>query len=136
MEPTIFTKIINGEIPSHKVYEDEFAYAIMDIQPIQPGMVVVISKSQIDKLEDLPIDNYLGMWSVVRKVTHALRESFSDSERVGVMVEGLEVPHAHIKVFPFSTSDEYRAGPYQGEPMHDELAKQAELIKGAIDNGQ
>lgn len=132
MEPSIFTKIINGEIPSHKVYEDEFVFAIMDIHPIQPGMVVIIVKQQIEKLEDLPSDQYLGVWAAAHKITKALRRAFPQKDRVAIKVEGLDVSHAHVVAFPFSTEEELTAKQNQDEPNHEELEEQAELIKGEI----
>lgn len=138
MEDTVFTKIINGEIPSHKVYEDSDVLAIMDIAPIQPGMVVVISKQQVENLENLDEKTYAYMWSAVHKISKALRRVYPEKAKIGIMVEGLEVPHAHIKLFPFTTTEEYRNVPSasDSEADHQELKLIAEKIRSEINNGQ
>jgi histidine triad (HIT) family protein len=129
MDETIFTKIIKGEIPCHKVYEDDWTLAMVDINPIQPGMVLVVAKKQVDHLWDLPDEDYQAMMTTVRKVARRLREVFPDKARVGMIVEGFEVPHAHVKIFPINSGNELRAIP--GEAPSDEamatLAKQLAL---------
>lgn len=125
MEPSIFTKIITGEIPCHKVYEDEKTFAFMDIHPIQPGHVLVVPKQQIGFVWDMNNEEYQALMTTVQKVGRRMREVFPDKSRVGVMIEGLDVSdHAHVKVFPFSTPAEYRAVPdMSGEPDHAALAE-------------
>lgn len=132
MEPDIFTQIIDGKIPCHKVYEDESTFAFMDIHPIQPGMIVVVSKQQIDNLENLSADMYLALWSSVQKISIALKESFPASSRIAIRVEGLEVPHAHAVIYPFNTSAEYNAPPNNSEINHEELANQSEKIRSFL----
>lgn len=129
-EPSIYTKIINGEIPSHKIYEDEYSYAFLDIHPIQPGQVLVVPKKQVAFVWDLELSDYQGLMATVQRVGQRLREVFSDKDRVGVMIEGLEVvDHAHIKVFPFSKG-EYRSLPDMDvEPDHSALAALAEKLR-------
>lgn len=129
MEPSIFTKIINGEIPCHKVYEDELTFAFMDIQPIQPGMVLVIPKEQIDNYEDLPEETAHAVTTTSQKVMRALRKMYPGKKKIGVQIEGLEVPHAHVKLFPLDTGAEFHAKPFEGEPNHDELAKIAAKLR-------
>lgn len=129
-EPSIFTKIINGEIPSHKIYEDELTYAFLDIHPIQPGQVLVVPKAQIDAVWDLPADDYHALMNTTQKVAQRLREAFPDKLRVAMMVEGLDVAHAHVKVFPFNTSEEFRHVPDSSvEPDHAALAVIADNIR-------
>ncbi len=125
MEPSIFTRIINGEIPCHKVYEDDKTFVLMDIHPIQPGQVLVVPKDQISFIWDINHDDYLALMETVQKVGKRLREIFPDKSRVGVMIEGLDVDnHAHIKVFPFNNEEEYRHVPSaDSEPNHQELAE-------------
>ena len=89
MEDSVFTKIKKGEIPSHKVFENDSAFAFMDIAPMADGMVVIASKSQIANLEDLPEDEYQGMWAAAQKISKALRQTFPEQKKIGVMVEGL-----------------------------------------------
>lgn len=130
MQPSIFTQIINGSIPSHKVYEDDKTFAFMDIYPIQKGQVVVVPKKQVGFVWDLEGEDYVALMLTVKKVGAKLREVFPDKDRVGVMIEGLEVAdHAHVKVFPFSAGGEYRAMPTKDEPNHAELAEIAEKLR-------
>jgi histidine triad (HIT) family protein len=129
MADSIFTKIIKGEIPCHKVYEDDKTLVFLDIHPIQPGQVLVVSKLQVETINDLPDEDYAAVWSTVQKVSKRLKEIFPGKKRVGIIVEGLDVPHVHVKVFPFNTADEFRHIPNSSqEPDHDNLAKIARQL--------
>jgi len=132
MEPSIFTQIINGDIPCHKVYEDELTFTFMDINPVTPGMVVVASKEQTDNFEELSADMYAGLWLSVQKVSKALKQAFPDAAKVAVQVEGLEVAHAHVKLFPFSSAVEFHASASGAEPNHEELAKISDKIRSFL----
>ena len=125
MQDSIFTQIINGEIPCHKVYEDDHTFVFLDIHPIQPGQVLVVPKKQVGFLWDVADDDYRALMATVQKVGQRIREVFPDKTRVGVMVEGLDIAdHAHIKVFPFSTTEEYRNIPdATQEPDHTALTE-------------
>lgn len=132
MEDSIFTKIITGAIPSHKVYEDDLTVAFLDIHPVQSGHVLVVSKKQIDHFDDLPDEDYQAVWQTVKKIAKAQKKAFN-SDRVGVQVVGLDVPHAHIHVIPFNSLDEYRNVPnMNAEPNHEELAVVANKIKECL----
>ncbi len=122
MQDSIFTKIIKGEIPSHKVYEDEHTYAFLDIHPIAPGHTLVIPKKQVEFLWDLDDDDYQHLMESVKKVAKHMRETLN-VPHVGVQVIGIDVPHAHVHLVPFTNVSEYRhvADPNAG-PNHDELA--------------
>ncbi len=130
MKPSIFTQIINGDIPCHKVYEDDQTFVFLDINPIQPGNVLVVPKSQVGSVWDLPEDEYQALMATVRRVGQRLQAVFPDKQRVGVMIEGLDVTdHAHVKVFPFSTAEEYRYVPDgSAEPDHAMLAEVAKRL--------
>lgn len=132
MEPSIYTRIIRGELPCHKVYESDNVLAFMDIHPIQPGMVLVIVKQQIEHIEDVPDEVMAELMLTAKKVMRAQRAVFTDRKKIGMQVEGLEVPHVHVKLFPFDTSDEFRALPKHTEPNHEELSALAVKIKGAL----
>lgn len=96
---TIFTKIIKGDIPSYKIYEDERFYAFLDINPLKEGHTLVVPKEEIDYIFDLN-DNLLAEMIVVsKKIAKAIEKAISCT-RVGLMVIGLEVPHAHIHLIP------------------------------------
>jgi histidine triad (HIT) family protein len=130
MQPSIFTKIINGEIPSHKVYEDDNTYVFMDIHPIQPGQVLVVPKKQIGFVWDMDSDDYQALMATVHKVGKRIQEVFPHKKRVGVVIEGLDVAdHAHIKVFPFDNDEEFRNAPDPNqEPDHEALAAIAKTL--------
>lgn len=102
---SIFTKIIAGEIPSYKIREDEHFYAFLDIFPLVKGHVLVVPKSETDKIFDLP-DEYLSRMLVfARPIAKAIEKSF-DCNRCGISVIGLEVPHAHMHLIPINTSND------------------------------
>ncbi len=128
MEESIFTKIIKGEIPCHKVHEDDKSLAFMDINPIQEGMVLVVSKQQVDHVWDLSDEDYQALMGTVREVGRRLRQAFPNKERVGVIIEGFEVPHAHVKVFPIDNEREMRALPAPSEPDHAVLSEMAKKL--------
>lgn len=130
MQDSIFTKIIKGEIPSYKIYEDSHTFAFLDIHPIQPGHVLVVPKKQVGFIWDMESDDYLALMSTVQKVGQRLREVI-DKQRVGVMVEGLDVAdHAHVKVFSFDTEKEFRTVPDSAaEPDHPALAEMAARLR-------
>lgn len=128
MQESIFTKIINGEIPCHKVYEDEYTLAFLDIHPVQPGHTLVIPKTQVEFVWDLDDDTYQKLMASVKKVARHLRETLG-VPYVGVQVMGTDVPHVHIHLIPFSTGDEFRHRPdMQAEPDHEVLAKIAQKV--------
>lgn len=98
---SIFTKIINGEIPSYKVAEDENYYAFLDINPLAKGHVLVIPKKETDYIFDLSDREYSALWLFAKKVAKAI-ERVVPCEKIGVAVIGLEVRHAHIHLVPIN----------------------------------
>ncbi len=96
---TIFTKIINGEIPCYKVAEDDRFLAFLDIRPVAFGHTLVVPKIEVDYYFDLDDDTLAAMNVFEKKVAHVLREEVP-CLRIGVMVAGLEVPHAHVHLIP------------------------------------
>jgi histidine triad (HIT) family protein len=129
MQDTIFTKIVKGEIPCHKVYEDERTFAFLDIRPIQPGMVLVITKTPYPTFLDLDEDDAVALWATVRKLAARLKEVFPDKKRIGVQIEGLDVGHVHVKLFPFDTGEEFRAKPAAVESDHEALTMMANKLR-------
>ncbi|MBV6653000.1 MAG: HIT domain-containing protein [Mameliella sp.] len=97
---SIFTKIINGEIPSYKIAEDDRYIAFLDIRPLAKGHTLVVPKEEVDYLFDVEDDLLGGAMVFAKRVAKAL-ESVIECKRVGVMVIGTEVPHAHIHLIPF-----------------------------------
>ena len=96
---SLFTRIINGEIPCHKICEDSRYLAFLDIRPINPGHTLVIPKREIDYLFDIDDDLLGDMVVFAKKIAHAIKKEVT-CQRIGVMVAGLEVPHAHIHLIP------------------------------------
>jgi histidine triad (HIT) family protein len=98
-EPSVFTRIINGEIPAYKIYEDDRVIAFLDQHPQTPGHTLVVPKIQVDHIWDLDDSEYAYLWGVVKKIGSHIREVVK-SPRVGVVVEGFGVPHAHVHLVP------------------------------------
>lgn len=129
MDDSIFTKIIKGEVPSHKVYEDAATFAFLDIHPIQPGHTLVIPKKQVEFVWDLEETEYRQLMETVQKVALRLREVMA-VPYVGTQIMGTDVPHAHVHLIPFSTADEFKAYPDMTvEPDHELLASIAEKLR-------
>jgi len=99
---SIFTKIVQGEIPSYKIAEDKKYYAFLDINPLAKGHTLVIPKRETDYIFDLTDDDLAGMMIFAKKVARAI-EAVVPCKRVGIAVLGLEVPHAHIHLIPINT---------------------------------
>lgn len=96
---SIFTKIVKGEIPSYKIAEDENYYSFLDINPLSKGHTLVIPKKEVDYLFNLDDNTYNGLFSFAKRVSKAIEKSV-DCIRIGVVVYGLDVPHAHIHLIP------------------------------------
>lgn len=129
MNDSIFTRIINGEIPSHKIYEDDRTYAFLDIHPVQPGHVLVIPKEQVEFVWDLDDVTYQAVMTTAKKIASHQKEVLG-TPFVGEMVIGTDVPHAHVHLIPFCSPDEFRRIPdMTDEPDHDALAKMADKLR-------
>lgn len=96
---TLFSKIIAGEIPSYKIYEDEQTFAFLTIKPQAKGHALVVPKVEVDHWDDVPEDYFNHMWRASQFVAKMMKEKLH-CERVGIMVAGFEVPHAHIHLIP------------------------------------
>lgn len=99
---SIFTKIINGEIPSYKIAENDKYIAILDAFPLVEGHVLVIPKKEVDKIFDLDKETYLGLMDFSYEIAQAIQKAIP-CLRVGVAVVGLEVPHVHVHLVPLNT---------------------------------
>ena len=104
---SIFTKIVNGEIPCYKVHETTDFLAFLDINPNSKGHTLCIPKVEVDKIFDLDATTYDGLMKFSRQVAIALERTV-DCERIGMSVIGLEVPHAHVHLIPLNTMDDAR----------------------------
>ena len=99
--PTIFTRIINGEIPSYKIAEDAYCYAFLDINPNAIGHTLCVPKQEVDKLFDLDQETFLHLMEFAKRIADALEHAVP-CKRVGMAVVGLEVPHAHVHLIPIN----------------------------------
>lgn len=104
---SVFTKIINGEIPCYKIAEDENFFAFLDINPNTKGHTLCIPKEEVNKLFDLDEETYLGLMKFSRKVAKAIEKAIP-CQRVGLTVIGLEVPHVHVHLIPLHTMESAR----------------------------
>lgn len=126
---TLFTKIINGEIPCHKIAENEQFLAFLDISPLVEGHTLVIPKVEIDYLFDLD-DNLLGGINLFAKEVAAKIQSAIPCKRIGVAVIGLEVPHAHMHLVPLNYIGDINFDRPKLQPSQEELAATARRIRG------
>lgn len=127
---SIFTKIIQGELPGHKVWEDDHAVAILTIEPIQEGHLLLIPRLEIDHWDDLPTELAAHLMSVSQMLAKALKKAFS-CRRVSMMIIGLEVPHTHIHLTPINDmADANITNAKRAEG--DSLAIAAEKIRAAL----
>lgn len=117
---SIFTKIIKGEIPCYKIAEDDLHFAFLDINPIAEGHTLVVPKKEIDYIFDLDDEVVSGLMVFAKKVAHAIDDSLG-TIRTGVIVEGLEVPHAHIHLVPIY---------FEGQPVS--LGRKTEVSKARM----
>lgn len=124
---SIFTKIVNGEIPSYKIAEDENYYAFLDIFPLAKGHTLVIPKKEVDYLFDLDDAEYLGLQMFAKNVALALKETIP-CKKIGVAVLGLEVPHAHIHLVPMNSEKDINFSSPKLKFTHEEF----EEIRTAI----
>ncbi len=102
---TVFTKIINGEIPCYKIYEDDKTFAFLDIHPETKGHTLVIPKKEVDKIYDLPDEDYVALMTAAKKLAKHMEEA--TSARTLWKVVGTDVPHAHIHLMPLDENWQY-----------------------------
>lgn len=128
-DESIFTKIIKGDIPCQKIYEDDKVFAFLDIYPISPGHVLVVPKNQVDHFDDLPADDYNAVFDTVKLISKRVKE-FLGVKRACLRVEGFDVPHAHVHVIPCNApADYYNEARMDIEPDHDALADMAKKLR-------
>jgi histidine triad (HIT) family protein len=129
---TIFTKIINGEIPCYKIAEDENYFAFLDINPLREGHTLVVPKKEVDYIYDLD-DKYLaGLFVFSKKISAAIKEAVPCT-RIGIAVLGLEVPHAHIHLVPMDSMEDVNFRNPKLKLSHEEFTRIALLISSKVD---
>jgi histidine triad (HIT) family protein len=128
---TIFSRIVNGEIPSYRIAEDDRYYAFLDINPLGEGHTLVIPKQETDYIFDLDDDLLAGMMVFAKKVAIALQKAIP-CQRVGLAVLGLEVPHAHIHLLPLQHEKDLNFSNQKKKYTQDEFNLIAEKIRKHI----
>lgn len=127
--PSIFTKIINGELGAYRVYEDDRVIAFLDLHPQVEGHTLVVPKKQVDHIWDLDDDDYNYLLNIAKKVGNHIRQTIQ-SPRVGMLVEGFGVPHAHIHVVPIYHGNDLKISQdLDAEPDHQSLTAMAIRLK-------
>ena len=128
---SIFSKIVAGDIPAHKVAETADYLAFLDISPLVYGHVLVIPKKEVDYIFDLDDDLYQGLMLFAKKVAEGIKKAFP-CDRVEVAVIGLEVPHDHIHLIPINTMNDMNFANPKLKPSKEELAEVAAKIKAEL----
>lgn len=128
---SIFTKIIQGEIPSYKIAEDDHFYAFLDINPVAIGHTLVIPKEEIDYIFDLPDDLLGDLMAFAKKVGKAIEQEV-ECKRIGITVVGLEVPHAHVHLIPIDSIYDMEFSKPKMEMSEEEFKELAERIRKHI----
>jgi histidine triad (HIT) family protein len=129
---TIFSKIIQGIIPSYKILEDDRFFAFLDINPLVKGHVLVIPKTETDKFFDLEDDYLSGMLVFSKPIARAMEKVF-DCNRVGLSVVGLEVPHAHLHLVPINSADDLNFNRRKLKLSSEEFEKIRDRIIAALE---
>ena len=127
---SIFTKIINGEIPCHKIAETEDFFAFLDVFPCAPGHTLVIPKKEVDYIFDLTDELFSGLMAFAKSIEPAIRMSVP-CKRVGIAVIGLEVPHAHIHLIPMNSMNDMNFNS-KIKMSQEELAEIASKIRAKL----
>jgi len=126
--PSIFTKIINGDIPCHKIGETIDCFAFLDIAPLRKGHTLVIPKKEVDYFYDLDEETIIKVMLFSKKVAKAVEKAFP-CNRISVVVAGLEVPHAHVHLIPMNSISDIDFSQPKLTLTHPELAEMAERIR-------
>ncbi|MBI5336681.1 MAG: HIT family protein [Mycolicibacterium rufum] len=128
---TVFTKIINGELPGRFVYEDDDIVAFLTIQPMTPGHTLVVPRAEIDNWQDIDAPVFARVMEVAQLIGKAVCRAF-DTERSGVIIAGLEVPHLHVHVFPARDLSDFGFANVDNNPSPESLDDAQRKIKAAI----
>ena len=128
---SIFTRIINGEIPCQRIAEDDNYFALLDINPVQEGHTLVIPKREVDYIYDLDDETLSGLHLFAKRVAVAIQKA-CPCNRIGITVIGLEVPHAHIHLIPISTLSDMNFEKPKMHPTPEKLAETAERIRSFL----
>jgi len=128
---SVFAKMIRGDIPVQSIYEDQYTFAVLDQNPLTEGHTLIVPKVEVDNLFDLPEPQYLHLWYVARWIASALK-SVTACCRVGILVEGFAVPHAHIHLVPMHSDQDLKHGKRTQNVPQDVLEEVAQRIRTAL----
>lgn len=129
--PTIFTRIIEGELPGHFVWKDDRAVAFLSINPLKPGHTLVVPREEVDHWLDADESLRSHLFSVAHSIGKALEQTF-EPEKVGLMIAGLEVPHVHLHLVPIWGAHDMDFANAAGSVKADVLAREATRIREAL----
>ena len=127
---SIFTQIIQGEIPCHKIYESDTAFAFLDIRPIREGHTLLVPKKEVDVFFELDDDTLSDLTLTAKRISQAIQDTVH-CQRVGMMVAGLEVPHAHMHLIPIQRSEDLNFA-LASHASDETLAAIAEAIRANL----
>ena len=128
MAESVFTRIVRGEIPAHKIYEDDKTFAFLDMHPAQPGHTLIVPKTEYLWIWDMPEEDYHALMKSVQKIGSEMLRRLAP-KHIGMSVEGTGVPHVHVHLIPFTTSEEFHHIADPSEPVDEEaLAAMAKKL--------
>ena len=128
---TIFTRIIDGELPGTFVWRDDRCVAFMSIAPLQPGHALVVPRAEVDKWTDLDADTAAHLMLVAQRIARAQEAAFSPA-RIGLIIAGLEVPHCHLHVVPINSESDLHFANADNGTSPEQLTTAADAIRGAL----
>ena len=129
--PSIFTRIIDGEIPARMLWEDETCVSLLDVRPLEDGHSLVIPRDEVDQWTDLPADTAAHLTGVAHAIGQAQKSVFA-APRIGLMIAGFEVPHAHVHVLPISSMSSLDFGNANTDPDQDLLDQHLDQLRSAL----
>jgi histidine triad (HIT) family protein len=130
---SVFTRIIDGELPARFVWSDERCVAFLSINPLKPGHVLVVPRIEVDHWLDLDADTWHHLTDVAQQIGAALQQAYRP-HKVGMMLAGLEVPHVHIHLVPIDSLDDLDFGQADPDPAPADLDGAASRIRGALED--
>lgn len=129
--PSIFTRIIDGEIPARMLWEDDVCVSFLDVRPLTPGHALVVPRDEVDQWTDLPAETCAHLMSVGHAVGNAQKTVFSPA-RIGLMIAGFEVPHVHLHVMPVTSMANYNFATADTHPDQGALDQHQKALRAAL----
>lgn len=129
--PSVFTHIINGDLPGRFVWKDGLSVGFLTINPVTPGHVLVVPRKEIDHWEQIDTPTFAHLTDVSQKVGRAVKDAF-DAPRMGLLIAGLEVPHLHIHVFPAHSLETFDLSKAEQDPSPESLDDAAARIRASL----